>query len=78
MMWVGPITTVALALGLIPMAIVTLLGVGVLEDGLFIVLAYSTGAVALFGTVLALGSFVVLRHRVTSVEVLAGKGESCA
>lgn len=75
LMWVGPIGIAALTIGLVPLLLASLKGAGRLESGIYSTVLSVTSGVAIVGVVVALGSYVALHHRLTSVEVLVVTGD---
>ena len=78
LMRIGPMFVVMLSLGFAAVVLAALDGVGIVDSQVLALIGYIIGACSLIGIVLALGSYVVLLHRLTSIEVLASEAESRA
>lgn len=74
LMRVGPFAVLALVLGIVSVVLFALRGVGILDSHSVIVTGYAVSAAAGSGLLAALGSYVILHHRLTSVELLAAEG----
>ena len=74
LMWVGPITIVSLAVGLAATVAISLHRIHLVEMTRAAEIGYGLAIGCAAGAIACLGAYVVLRHRLTSVALLADKG----